>query len=470
MQFSTGRSLCCDTARYIRLTHSPAYSRRMYYAHLKEWGFHKNLKAAEKDHLDAILSKSSNPTISAAFTANENFRRRIERHRKSKKSQESFRHWNPPDPSICRKAQSSPTPQPSHIPGDSLLLSSTFSRSREHLTARVDTPAILPDLELVLRCIKSLCSFRGHTKVSSRPPDHGLADWPVDSFRRFWGNLGYGIHLLKVSSSVDRAFSAISQACEVAPAALTTDTFTFVVGLLTTLSPVNNITRPGLRASLLRYLGQLSKHKLGPDNPLHLICNELLHDGTGRAFSEAVLSFMLAHQTSTVGDRHSSVLRLRTALVASKLRDGDYSSAFESGSDLISTCKAQCDPGSMSENFAVGELEQALLVQGQCANSLDTCLSIIWICNNTLSLSAGETVDVLSDASPADTHGALLIDNTAKIDELTRAPEARAMWLRRAAGVARALWGDCEGYRQVAERLAMVIKKEGKHVGPEVSM
>ena len=181
-----------------------------------------------------------------------------------------------------------------------------------------------------------------------------------------------------------------------------------------------------------------------------------------------MLSHISERLTRGLGSTHPSILYLRLSLIASKLRDAQYDSVPPMVEDLISSCRPSHESGSPLDSFAIRELEQALLVRDQRANSLDNCASIILICNNPPSGIQLKQEHVISGRSHTQEPAVPPKEATAKIDELTGAPEERAMWLRRSAGIARALWGDCKGYRRVVERLAMVLRSEERPSRPGV--
>ncbi|PMD64739.1 uncharacterized protein K444DRAFT_204784 [Hyaloscypha bicolor E] len=121
----------------------------------------------------------------------------------------------------------------------------------------------------------------------------------------FGDNLGHGLCFFKVGSN-DRAWSAIQKACETIESEIKTGNALSILGLLTTLSPVNTALCLEVRASLLVHITELASLCLGRHHPLAVLAGELKRQDIEHWVSETALSCALDTFTKSLQTRRAA--------------------------------------------------------------------------------------------------------------------------------------------------------------------
>jgi hypothetical protein len=231
-------------------------------------------------------------------------------------------------------------------------------------TFNTDGETELNTLENVLRCIRALFSGR----VVSDQPTGGPTT-------KFWGDIGYAIYLLKVSSPA-RAWPTFDRACN-SISSLDFDPSYWVQAMLTLLSPVNTKYCPELRIELLHYVGSVVEVKYSGAHPVATMAKCLLDDGQSREISERSLRYMLELFTSQLGPCHARSVKVHTELVRLIRRDGDLPAAHRIGQQLLEVVQSGYGITSLEARKAARVLEHVLMDNAEWKKALQLCFFIV---------------------------------------------------------------------------------------------
>jgi hypothetical protein len=188
-----------------------------------------------------------------------------------------------------------------------------------------------------------------------------IATNPEGLTSHFWDKLAHGIYFLKADSP-RRAWPVINEACETAATEITHDPGSFILGLLTTLSPPNMMPCPALRVSLLKFLTGLASVCLGAIHPLAVLARELRWRSAVQDWVPAsALSCAVDSFETALGPKHDLTLTAQLRRIAFLRRTREYDQALRLGQATMAATTALHGPFSLEARRVARKLKHVYM-------------------------------------------------------------------------------------------------------------
>lgn len=333
-----------------------------------------------------------------------------------------------------------------------------LSKSPTPMTTMTHIPTA--QLDLVLFSIRGFYSL-GHLDPS----------WPTARIQ-FWQDTDTAIYFLKVSEGTQRGsaqsqrrgFRLLQRSTVDASTTLTRDGIaTFLIELLSTLSPINTTVCPYVRMGLLRYLNALSREQLPRGHPIVLILN-MLHQHssspsdtgeTALVYTRA-LTFLAERLRLMLGPDHALTKLATKRLCALLRRSGDYSEALRIATEGVRALRATF-PGperSLQERLLLRQMEHVHMDRGHWAAALAVCFDIVGYSNP-------EGLD--PDPAFHDECAVHTMQDIAKICERAGNIDGAVAWTKQARISGGLCWGEeSQPLRHVQDKLEELLRMVGK--------
>ena len=308
-------------------------------------------------------------------------------------------------------------------------------------TFNIDGDAGLKTMDVILRTI--------HVQFSER----ALSDQPAGGpTTKFWGDIGYAIYLLKVSSPA-RAWPTLDKACN-SVSSLDFDSTYWIQAMLTLLSPVNTKHCPELRKELLRYVGNLVEVKHGGTHPVATVAQCLIDDEQSRETSERSLRYMLELLNSKLGPCHALSVKVHTELVQLLRRDGDLPAAHRIGQQVLGVIQSGRGITSLEARKAARVLEHVLMDSAEWNKALQLCFFIV---------GQDEATSTVVEPSYTDECAIYTMEDISKIYGALGNVASSVVWLEKAIAVA---WDirpvDWIGTEHIVDKLDSILRQCGR--------
>jgi len=268
----------------------------------------------------------------------------------------------------------------------------------------------------------------------------------------FWDNLGHGLCFFKVGSN-DRAWSAIQKACETVESEIKSGNALFILGLLTTLSPVNTALCLEVRASLLVHIAELASLCLGRYHPLAVLAGELKRQDIEHWVSEAALSCALDTFTKSLGSIHDLTFTAQLRHIAFLRRSHEHERALQVAQATITMATALRGPEALQTRRAARHLEHIYMDVGSWAEALTVCFDIV---------GRVDAFGLPTDGTLQDKYATRTMEDIAKIYENTGDLEKSATWLMKAGTSAFSLWGVGPQTTHIVDKLEVLLQRRGR--------
>lgn len=293
--------------------------------------------------------------------------------------------------------------------------------------------------ELIMHQLSSFCTSSAMTLTWTR------------SDSQCWYNIGQGLYLVKVDSH--RAMPAIDKACMLAVNEIRDSTATFMLELLTTLSPANTGRVPSLRLGLLDYFANLARLACGKDHPLSVVARELRTHTHPLSFFENVFSCLLEVLEETFGPEHDVVSTLQCRFTAFLRRSRKYDQARQVGKYAFVRAVELHGLGSLQARLAARQLKHIHVDTGSWLDALEVCFSIVGH-DNEHDLPTGP---VVNDKCSVDT-----MEDIARIYDVLGNDEKCISWLEYALTGSVSLGGNTVATNHMVDQLERSLRKQGR--------
>lgn len=336
-----------------------------------------------------------------------------------------------------------------HAPGPSEWFSDSSS-PLDCMPAHVNLESL--NLEIILRNIYSVCARTGSGFSGQFETPDQVSQNTVGAQARFWSEFKQGVYLLKISC-FERAFPMLHSAGELADSAFVDNPLAFVQEILSTLSPINTATCPGLRLSLLHSFSILARQKFEHTDPILVLCKELQKDSRSQEVSERALSFLIDLLTSIHGTSYAVAFKAQTSLIRLLRRNKDYARAGHMARRFLSSSNNTFGSQSTPARLAAREIEHILMDEKQWHEALEVCHSIV-----------GQQPSSFQLAEPHhhDECAVHTMEDIAKIYEHLGEAASCIGWLTQAANSAWILWRSCSATTHIVDKLVGALMASGE--------
>ncbi|KAH7310805.1 hypothetical protein B0I35DRAFT_453128 [Stachybotrys elegans] len=320
---------------------------------------------------------------------------------------------------------------------------------------RVLSPGELPDATLdailfSLRTFYTLGNFDSSSAVT-RP--------------KFWRDTDLAIYLMKVdtgtqrgaSESQMRAFSLLKHSTRGATNVMSEGTATFLIELLSTLSPLNTRTCSYVRKGLLIYFTELAREQLVPGHPVRLVLEKLKTDNDSKDVTIQALSFIVDRLQINLGPLHDLSMLGTVRLSAVLRRNGDYSEAIKVVSERLRAIRSILGPGSYQERKLARQLEHIYMDQQDWVSALSVCFEIV-------GQREPEGIMVL-DPRHHDEVAVYTMEDIAKICECSGNFEQAVAWTKQALVSGSLVWGETESLGHIRDKLRELLRSLNREDG-----
>ncbi|KAH9993140.1 Clr5 domain-containing protein [Xylariaceae sp. FL0662B] len=452
--YLTDSKTLTEVQRLMQRHHNFKATRSMYRKRLYKWNVFKNWKSQEKTEM--IVQLASRSLLSPSYTMQLNIKdqRRLKRH---VKTLTAASRGNPDNlelnkdtltlsklsefgrNEIVLDTTSCPSQQSDGVDG----LPPLPNQQEDHLVTIYKSLGNDPQsssAQLVFKTVFDFaCSADGHMTLSgSKSP--------------FWDKLGLGVYFFKVYSP-RQAWPAINTACEIAATEIKLGAGMFIIGLLTTLSPVNTALCSSLRTSILGYITHLADCSLGKDHPLTILARELRTQGAQYQVSDSALSCLLDGLTMALGPTHHLTLTAQLRRIAFLRRSHEYERALKLGRATLDVTTASYGPTSLYTRRGARQLEHVYMDMESWNEALSVCFEIVGPVDDTGSP---------TEATLKDDCGVSTMEDIAKIYEHMGNPDKSITWLMQAAISASSLWGSTQETAHIVDKLECLLVKNGR--------
>ncbi|KAI1852807.1 hypothetical protein JX266_002348 [Neoarthrinium moseri] len=449
-----GKTLA-EVAQWMQLNRNFKANTRMYRTRFRAWKIYKNLKSDQKTKmLLQIIEGQPQSTTLRGMQLDPKDQRRLSRHLKTmvSKFQEKSLDGNENDdekvhaelsqkkePDDDADSLKTPSPEPggpssamrNRTPGviEPIRIANPIQPGREFRTA-----------ELIFKTISELC-FATKSCITYNTTES-----------TFWSNITHGIYFLKVDSP-HLAWPVINTACQAATKEIADSTGLFILGLVTTLAPVNMALCQDLRLSLLKYMVELAESSLGARHPLSILARELQRLDEQDWVSDCALSCTIDSFKKALGPGHDLTFAAQLRRIATLRRLGHYEQALTFGHTALAAAKASHGDSSLQARRITRYLAHVHMDMKSYTEALALCLSV---------------VDELgprewgADESRVDECALYAMEDIAKIHEASGDAAQSVAWLTQAAMSAVRLGKSGSEASHVVEKLVRVLSENGR--------
>ena len=307
-------------------------------------------------------------------------------------------------------------------------------------------------LEAVLQNVRSSCTLLGASHDGQIRPLDQVFSIDVGPQAQFWNELKHGIYFLKISCS-ERAFPALQNAGQQASGAFKDSPVSFILEILSTLSPVNTALCAPLRFSLLNMLHILARESFRDAHPVTQLCSYLRKDQGSQEVSERALAFMTDLLVSIHGISCEMSLKAELALIEMLRRSKQHERAASRARRLLSISITSFGAQSLSARRVARKLEHILIDQNDWQQALEVCFSIV-----------GQTNSVVGAVQPRyhDEGAVQTMEDIAKIFDKIGDSKSCVSWLMQAANSALATWGPDTATLHIIDKLVDALLRSGK--------
>ena len=415
----------------------------MYQEQFKKWGLGKNLTRERRDELFQLKEAGHqplDPDIDRKL-------RRADRKRFDDIENQSRAAMRAQDVLSGGSLQAS---KPANR-AESELSGTTESIARRQTLAMASSPSPPVsvgagdlNLELVLHCVRGstngiLCSAQGTGFEDRREPP---------STSNLWSSISQCIYQFKVGH-LDRAKPLLEQLCSNDTQAALYSSLTSLRRLITEFSPINfrrYHDSPVVRKRLLNHLVNSASKTRHRDDPLLVICKQLLRDGDTRHTTEVALSCLI---DAAEGIAPAVVHRAKKAMIALLRRDGQLDKALDRAEELVASTSGAA-PASIERRSALEE-KAHILMDRRKEGDLHEALRL---CHVRVGMRYKGVGEVYRDKSAMYT-----MEDIAKIHDELNDLQKSVVWLEQAAHLGKDLRVDRMAMTHIVDKLVDAKKK-----------
>lgn len=295
--------------------------------------------------------------------------------------------------------------------------------------------------ELVLSCVQG--STTGILRSAQGTGFEDLLEPPSTS--NLWSSISQCIYQFKVGH-LDRAKPLLEQLCSNDMQAALYSSLTSLRRLITEFSPINfrrYDDSPVVRQRLLHHLVNSASKTRHRDDPLLVICKQLLRDGDTRHTTEVALSCLI---DAAEGIAPAVVHRAKKAMIALLRRDGQLDKALDRAEELVAATSGAA-PGSIEKRSALEEKAHILMdrrKEGDLLRALELC---------------SVRVGMRYKGVGRDKSAMYTMEDMAKIHDELNDLQKSVVWLEQAAHLGKDLRVDRMAMTHIVDKLVDAKKK-----------
>ncbi|EGR47332.1 uncharacterized protein TRIREDRAFT_122724 [Trichoderma reesei QM6a] len=269
---------------------------------------------------------------------------------------------------------------------------------------------------------------------------------------RFWKDCSNSIYFFKISD-----FPKARMLLQQSTAMNSDDIFlkgsvTALIEILSVLSPINTVTNPDVRKTMLRYLHALALQQLPRQSPIMVVLSRL-HEGMDSTdWSMTALTCIVDRLCASLAPSNEVRLLAQRRLIALLRRNKDYDGALRVCTKALDDIRKASGPMSLQERKTARLLEHIYMDQEDWVSALEVCFDIV-------EQRFDETTGFNPDPQCHDECAVWTMEDIAKIYENSGNLEAAIAWLKQARISGGICWGPDVSLGHIHDKLVVLLER-----------